>query len=195
MATSGKIKLVTFVTGNPNKLRELNSILLTAGLSDRVVNKDIDLPELQGLPEMVAREKCRLAAERVGGPVLVEDTSLCFNALGGLPGVYIKWFLDALGPDGLPKLLAAFPDKSAEARCVFAYSRGPGQEVKVFAGVCPGSIADKPAGDNRFGWDPIFKPDGFHETFAQMVPEVKNTISHRAKALSLVRDFLVGELE
>ncbi|PAA59174.1 hypothetical protein BOX15_Mlig015606g1 [Macrostomum lignano] len=86
MATSGKIKLVTFVTGNPNKLRELNSILLTAGLSDRVVNKDIDLPELQGLPEMVAREKCRLAAERVGGPVLVEDTSLCFNALGGLPG-------------------------------------------------------------------------------------------------------------
>jgi inosine triphosphate pyrophosphatase len=55
-----------------------------------LTHQKIDLPELQGEPEDVSREKCRLAAEKVGGPVIVEDTSLCYNALGGLPGVYIK---------------------------------------------------------------------------------------------------------
>ena len=55
-----------------------------------IISRKIDLPELQGEPEEVSREKCRLAAQQVGGPVMVEDTSLCFNALGGLPGVYIK---------------------------------------------------------------------------------------------------------
>jgi inosine/xanthosine triphosphate pyrophosphatase family protein len=55
-----------------------------------LVSAKIDLPELQGEPEEVAREKCKIAARQVGGPVMVEDTSLCFNALGGLPGIYIK---------------------------------------------------------------------------------------------------------
>jgi inosine triphosphate pyrophosphatase len=67
------------------------------------VNKKIDLPEYQGTPEVVCREKCKEAAKLVGGPVIVEDTCLCFNALNGLPGPYIKWFLDALKPDGLYK--------------------------------------------------------------------------------------------
>jgi len=59
-----------------------------------LTNAKIDLPELQGEPEDIAREKCRLAAEAVGGPVMCEDTCLCFNKLGGLPGAYIKWFLE-----------------------------------------------------------------------------------------------------
>jgi len=59
-----------------------------------LTNAKIDLPELQGEPEDIAREKCRLAAEAVGGPVMCEDTCLCFNKLGGLPGPYIKWFLE-----------------------------------------------------------------------------------------------------
>uniref|UniRef100_A0A1I8FM33 Non-canonical purine NTP pyrophosphatase n=1 Tax=Macrostomum lignano TaxID=282301 RepID=A0A1I8FM33_9PLAT len=130
------------------------------------------------------RKVPRLAAERVGGPVLVEDTSLCFNGPGRPTG-------------GVHQVV---PGRSGPGRPAQTVGRIPGQvgprlaacspTVAARPGVCPGSIADKPAGDNRFGWDPIFKPDGFHETFAQMVPEVKNTISHRAKALSLVRDFL-----
>lgn len=58
------------------------------------------VPEFQGEPDDIAREKCRLAAREVGGPVLTEDTCLCFNALQGLPGPYIKWFLDKLGHEG-----------------------------------------------------------------------------------------------
>lgn len=66
----------------------------------KVVNQDVDLPEYQGEPDDVARSKCELAASKVKGPVLTEDTSLCFNALKGMPGPYIKWFLGKIGPEG-----------------------------------------------------------------------------------------------
>jgi inosine triphosphate pyrophosphatase len=68
---------------------------------------------------------------------MVEDTSLCFNALGGLPGVYIKWFLEKLGHDGLNRLLAGWEDKTAYAQCIFALSLGPDDEPKVFVGRTP----------------------------------------------------------
>lgn len=63
----------------------------------------------QGEPEDISREKCRIAAKLVGGAVMVEDTSLCFNALGGLPGPYIKWFLEKLGHEGLNNMLGEGP--------------------------------------------------------------------------------------
>ena len=77
---------------------------------------------------------CALDILQMNGPVIIEDTSLCFNALGGLPGVYIKWFLEKLGHDGLNRLLAGFEDKSAYAQCVFAFCPGPKANVEVFAG-------------------------------------------------------------
>jgi inosine triphosphate pyrophosphatase len=80
---------ITFVTGNQKKLDEVIAILGDS-IPFKLTNIKLDLPELQGEPEEVSKEKCKLAAEKVTGPVLVEDTSLCFNALGGLPGVYIK---------------------------------------------------------------------------------------------------------
>ena len=88
-SSRAELRELTFVTGNAKKLQEVTAIL-GESLPYRLVSRKIDLPELQGLPEEVSREKCKLAAAKVGGPVIVEDTSLCFNALGGLPGVYIK---------------------------------------------------------------------------------------------------------
>ena len=85
---------VTFITGNMKKLEELQYIL---GDSINLDNKKIDLPELQGEPEEVAILKAKEAARQINGPVLIEDVSLCFNAFKGLPGVYIKWFVDKLG--------------------------------------------------------------------------------------------------
>jgi inosine triphosphate pyrophosphatase len=140
----------------------------------------------------VAIAKCRIAAETVQGPVMTEDTSLCFNALAGLPGVYIKWFLEKLGHEGLNNMLAAYPDKSAYAQCIFAFSEGPGSEPRVFVGRTPGTIV--PArGPTNFGWDPVFQPDGFEGTYAELDKEVKNTISHRAKSLNLLRTHLNKE--
>nr|XP_016509730.1 PREDICTED: inosine triphosphate pyrophosphatase-like [Nicotiana tabacum] len=88
---------VTFVTGNAKKLEEVRAIL---GQSIPFQSLKLDLPELQGEPEDISKEKARIAAKEVNGPVLVEDTCLCFNALKGLPGPYIKWFLQKIGHEG-----------------------------------------------------------------------------------------------
>ena len=186
MAAAGA-RVVTFVTGNSRKLEEVQAIV---GGGAKLVARALDLPELQGEPEEVARAKARLAQQQVGrgARVLVEDTSLCFNALGGLPGVYIKWFLDKTGHVGLNNLLAAYEDKSAYAQCIFALAE-PDGEVRTFVGRCPGRIV--PArGPTKFGWDPVFQPDGHATTFAEMAPETKNAISHRYKALSLLMAYL-----
>lgn len=177
--------MLTFVTGNKGKLLEVQAIL---GKSvPNLTNQKIDLPELQGEPEEISIEKCRLAAEKVKGPVIVEDTSLCFNALKGLPGVYIKWFLDKLGHEGLNNMLAAYEDKTAYAQCIFAFSPGPGHDPVTFVGRCPGKIV--PArGPNAFGWDPVFEAES-GQTFAEMSKEDKNQISHRSKSLALLQEY------
>ncbi|QVM11743.1 nucleoside triphosphate pyrophosphohydrolase ham1, variant 2 [Coccidioides posadasii str. Silveira] len=173
------MKSINFITGNKNKLTEVQAIL---GDAIEVQNKPVDLPELQGTIEDIAREKCKNAANavrspsllfgfihisktfcpwgvgiiltrsniQVNGPVLTEDTALEFNALGGLPGPYIKWFLEKLGHEGLNKLLYAFEDKSAVAVCTFAFAAGPGEEPILFQGRTDGKIV--PArGPAKFG--------------------------------------------
>ena len=138
----------------------------------------------------ISTEKCKLAVAVVNGPTLVEDTSLCYNALGGLPGPYIKWFLDKTGHEGLNNLLAAYTDKSAYSQCVFSLQMSPDDEPITFVGRCEGTIVPA-AGPTDFGWDPIFAPDGEGGlTFAQIAKARKNVISHRAKALEKVRAFL-----
>uniref|UniRef100_A0A671N1D5 XTP/dITP diphosphatase n=1 Tax=Sinocyclocheilus anshuiensis TaxID=1608454 RepID=A0A671N1D5_9TELE len=101
----------------------------------KLISKKIDLPEYQGEPDDISIHKCQEAARQVDGPVLVEDTCLCFRALGGLPGPYIKWFLDKLKPEGLCKLLAGFEDKSAWALCTFAFCAGKDKPVQLFRGI------------------------------------------------------------
>ncbi|KAH0928885.1 hypothetical protein HID58_014612 [Brassica napus] len=203
---------VTFVTGNAKKLEEVKAII---GSSIPFKSLKLDLPELQGEPEDISKEKARLAALQVNGPVLVEDTCLCFNALKGLPG--IKWFLEKLGHEGcdnqlflfpfsphplfylspnpqswsdscpgLNNLLMAYEDKSAYALCAFSFSHGPGAEPLTFLGKTPGKIV--PArGPTDFGWDPVFQPDGYDQTYAEMAKEEKNKISHRYKSLAMVK--------
>ncbi len=182
---------VTFVTGNAKKLEEVRAILSAEGdLPVSIVSQKIDLPELQGEPADISAEKCRLAADAVDGPVMVEDTSLCFNALGGLPGPYIKWFLEKTGHAGLNNLLAAYDDKSAYAQCIFSFCAGRGERVHTFDGRTAGTIV--PArGPTDFGWDPVFQPDGHEATYAEMDKATKNAISHRYRALDSLRKWLV----
>ncbi|KAJ1432368.1 Inosine triphosphate pyrophosphatase [Sesbania bispinosa] len=184
-AASGLVlsRPVTFVTGNAKKLEEVRAIL---GQSTPFQSLKLDLPELQGEPEDISKEKARLAALQVKGPVLVEDTCLCFNALKGLPGPYIKWFLQKIGHEGLNNLLMAYDDKSAYALCVFSFAAGPDSEPITFSGKTLGKIVP-PRGPNDFGWDPIFQPHGYEQTYAEMSKEEKNKISHRSKSLALVK--------
>lgn len=183
-------KQLLFVTGNQKKLEEVKAILESESIS--VSSVALDLPELQGEPENISKEKCRLAAAQVGGSevsIIVEDTSLCFNALKGLPGPYIKWFLAKLGHDGLNKMLYAYEDKSAYALCVFSLSTDKDAEPIIFRGETAGKIVP-PRGPTDFGWDPIFQPDGFEQTYAEMRKDVKNSISHRRKALNKLKEYL-----
>jgi len=174
-----------FVTSNANKLAEAKTILGETGVN--IESKSVEIPEIQGTIEEIAKDKARRAAEKVNGPVLVEDTSLCFNALKGLPGPYVKHFVKDLGNDGLVKLLAAYDDKTAQAVCTFAYCEGPGKEPILFEGRTNGKIV-RQRGEALFGWDPIFEYEG--STFAEMDKFKKNKISHRFKALQKLKEWL-----
>ncbi|PCG88906.1 Ham1-like protein [Penicillium occitanis (nom. inval.)] len=179
------MKTLNFITGNKNKLSEVRAILGDAVVVD---NKSVDVPEIQGTIEEIAKEKCRRAADAVGGPVLTEDTALEFHAYKGLPGPYIKSFLEALGHEGLNRMLDSFDDRSAEAVCTFAFSNGPGEEPLIFQGRTLGKIVSA-RGPPNFGWDPIFEYEG--KTYAEMDKEEKNKISHRYKALMELKAWLI----
>ncbi|XP_037028649.1 inosine triphosphate pyrophosphatase-like [Bradysia coprophila] len=182
---------ITFVTGNGKKLEEVISIL-GPSFNRQIVSKKLDLPELQGEVDEICIKKCQEAATQVQGPVIVEDVCLCFKALKGLPGPYIKWFVQRLGPEGLYTLLEGWDDKSAQAICTFAYAPCADGEVILFQGITEGHIV-YPRGPRDFGWCPCFQPVGYDKTYAELPPSEKNAISHRFKAVNKMREFFKSE--
>lgn len=106
-----------------------------------------------------------------------------------MPGPYIKWFLDKLGPSGLYKLLEGWEDKSAVAVCTIAYTAKPDEKVMLFKGEVEGEIVP-PRGPELFGWDPCFQPKGYDKTYAELGPEIKNKISHRSLAVRRFSDYI-----
>eukprot|EP00914_Ancora_sagittata_P005872 GHVO01011814.1.p1 GENE.GHVO01011814.1~~GHVO01011814.1.p1 ORF type:complete len:197 (-),score=30.75 GHVO01011814.1:383-973(-) len=187
-----------FCTGNQGKLKELSKTFEGCGIE--IQNIDIEIPEWQGTSHEIARKKCTWAYDSIsatapeGGDIhlIVEDTSLGFNAMNGLPGPYIKWFVQELGPPGLHKMLHGFEDKTAVATCTFAYWNGVGKGPLLFEGKTAGTIVE-PRGGNNFCWDPVFQPEGSTKTYAEMDREEKGSISHRGKAGILLREFLVSQ--
>ncbi len=168
---------ITFVTGNPKKAEQLSYHLDTP-----ILHQKLDLPEIQSLDlgEIVER-KAREAYRLVQSPVLVEDTSLKFQALGQLPGPLIKWFLKELGNEGLCKLLNGYSERTALAEVKFALFDG--KTMRIFDGQMPGVIAPQPRGEDGFGWDPIFIPQGNTKTWGEMSPEEQSATSMRRIAL------------
>ena len=192
-----KKKIINFVSGNKNKLRELSDIFQKHIKDVEIKQLDIDLPELQGLPEDIVRGKLKLALEKaknLKGPVLVEDTSVCFNAYGGLPGAYIKYFLKAIKPEGLYKMACAFKDHSAYAQSIYGLQKNAKTEPQLFIGKTDGEIVS-PRGDNNFGWDPCFQPKNYKQTYAEMEEDKKNKISHRGKSTKAMIDWIKDNLD
>lgn len=146
----------TFITGNQHKAEYLAKLL---GMP--LKHCKLDLAEIQSTStEEVVEHKVREAYKQLGAPVLVEDVYLGFTALNGLPGPFVKFFVEQ--PDGLDKLcrmLDAFDDRSATGGCVFGYYDG--SRLELLAGSLTGTIADRPRGNGGFGWDQIFCPDGY----------------------------------
>lgn len=178
---------IYFVTGNAKKWEEVKAIL-GPHLPGILHQATLDLPEPQGSTTDIALAKCCYAAQTLQAAVITEDTALVFKDMNGMPGPYIKWFLDALGVEGLAKMAISYSNSEAppaQAICTMAFCTGPSEEPILFQGITEGSIA-KPRGPLNFGWDPIFVPSPLIQTYAEMPKEVKNSVSHRYKALEML---------
>lgn len=190
------MKKIVFATNNQHKLEELRS--LTSGKIEILSLNDIschdDIPETSDTLEGNALQKARWVKERYGYDCFADDTGLEVEALGGAPGVYsARYAGDGHDSEANMRLLLhnmeGKDNRRARFRTVIALIEN-GKE-KLFDGIVEGMITEKPSGENGFGYDPIFRPEGFEETFAEMTSESKNSISHRGRAVKkLIYDLL-----
>lgn len=190
-----KYQTIFLATGNPDKIAELKRLLEPLGCTlksvlDVSVENEVeeDQPTLKGN----ALKKARFWYYKTGLPALADDTGLEVDALNGAPGVYSARYAgeSVTYQDNVNKLLKEMKGKTNRAarfRTVVALA---GNDEIIFEGVCEGEITEKPQGDGGFGYDPVFRPEGFEMTFAELSIDEKNRISHRGKALKKMVDYL-----
>lgn len=174
-----------FITGNQDK-----ADYLARQLGIALDHQKIDLDEVQStdLHEIVAH-KLRHAYEVTGQPVIVEDVSLSFTALGDLPGPYIKWFVEHAGSEACCRMLDGFDDRSATIRCTFGWYDG--KRMEFFDSELQGKISDHPRGENGFGFDTFFIMEGYGKTRAELPQnEVEKTYAEKMKPFGKLRTFL-----
>lgn len=189
-----KRKLV-FVTNNAHKLEEISSIL--GGKMELLSLKDIqctaDIPETADTLEGNAIQKAEYIHRHYGLDCFADDTGLEVEALDGAPGVYSARYAGE-GHDSeanMQKLLHNLEGKNnRKAQFRTAICLIMDDEQHLFEGICRGEIIKEKRGGAGFGYDPIFVPEGYTETFAELGNDIKNTISHRAKAVQMLCEFL-----
>lgn len=178
------MKELTFITSHAKKAEELSR-----HLDFPVAHYKLDLPEIQSLdPSEVVIAKAKEAYRILNRPVLVEDYSITFSALGALPGPLIKWFLQEMHVEGICRLLDGYPTRQATAQTCFALCDERG--VHVFGGAITGTITDKPRGSHGFGMDAIFVPDGTEQTWGEMSEDDQIVYSLRRIGLKKLEAYL-----
>lgn len=190
-----KRKLV-FATNNSHKLEEIKAILGDRFeiLSLQDIDCHEDIPETADTLEGNALIKARFVYNRYHLDCFADDTGLEVDALDGAPGVYSARYAGGAGHDSeanMKKLLHEMEgqtNRKARFRTVIAFIESG--QAKLFEGVVNGYITEKKCGESGFGYDPIFRPDGYQETFAEMGNEEKNKISHRANAVKKLCEYL-----
>ena len=162
------MKELRFITGNDGKLNEVRGIL---GDVFKIEKLNIDLPEIQETDaQKIIKDKLERARDHCEGEFIVEDTSLYFDCLGGLPGPLIKWFMGTIGNKGLFDICDKLGNYGAEAKTIFGHMDSSGK-INYFEGTIKGAICS-PAGIG-FGWDPIFCPEGFKKSFGEFSADEK----------------------
>ncbi len=188
------MKLV-FATHNQNKVKEVQALLPPTisllSLSDIGCNQEI--PETGETLEENAILKADFVTHKFGYPCFADDTGLLVNALDGAPGVYSARYAGEQrnSEDNMNKLLselASKKDRTARFETVIALNLKNQQHI--FKGIVEGEITTEKKGKKGFGYDPIFKPDAYVETFAELPLEVKNKISHRGRAIHQLLTYL-----
>ncbi|QQS22105.1 non-canonical purine NTP pyrophosphatase [Candidatus Saccharibacteria bacterium] len=178
-------KLPVFITGNQSK-----ADYLSRQLNVELKHQRLDLDELQSTDlHTIVAHKLLQAYDVMNCPVLVEDVSLVFNALGSLPGPYIKWFVEYAGDEVCCRMLDGFSDRSATIRCTFGYYDG--ERMEFFDSELRGTISDAPRGNNGFGFDRFFINEGRTITRAEMSQEEnEHTYATQMKPFAKVREFI-----
>lgn len=188
---------IVFATNNAHKLSEVRAVL--GGGYELVTLREVgiteDIPETGSTLDENASLKARYVYERTGLDCFADDTGLEVDALGGAPGVHsARYATDghdfAANNRKLLKELDGQGDRRARFRTVISLIRG-GEEVQV-EGIVQGHIATSEAGCGGFGYDPLFIPEGYDVTFAEMTAEEKNAISHRGRAVAALVEVLKG---
>ncbi len=191
------MKVLVFATNNAHKAREIESIL-GPGFQIKTL-RDIgcleDIEETEPTLEGNALLKARYVKERYGYDCFSEDTGLEVTSLDGAPGVHTARYAGpGRDPDDniqlLLKNLENKSDRSARFRTIIALLYD--QQEVLLEGICQGSIATEKRGTGGFGYDPVFVPDGYEHTFAELGDEVKNEISHRARATAKLLEAIRG---
>lgn len=187
-------------TKNAGKIREIERLLehLPIILRNAGEYKEIEEPEETGLTFAEnAVLKAKYYAEKTGLLSLADDSGLEVEALNGEPGVFSARYggADATNEEKIAKLLKELRQTNDENRfarfvCSMAIADDSGKVQYLTDGVCQGKIANNPIGNNGFGYDPIFIPEGFSETFGELSSEIKQKISHRSRAIDKIIDFL-----
>lgn len=178
--------MLYFITGNKNKFAEIQAML------PAVQHLEVDLPEVQDVDaHKIIAAKLQEARKHNDGALMIEDTSLYFDCLNGLPGPLIKWFMETIGNDGLAQIAHKLGNAKAQAKTIIGYSTAD-QHLYYFEGIVEGSIV-APRGATHFGWDPIFQPNNSQKTFAEMSAQEKNATSMRRRAAEKLKEFLNTE--
>lgn len=191
---------IVFATNNKHKLDEIRSILGSRFeiLSLNDIGCYADIPETANTLEGNAIQKARYIVENFGYDCFADDTGLEVPALGGEPGVHSARYAEGTDHDSeanMQKLLRCLVDKDdrrAQFRTVICLARKEDvADYTLFEGVVKGTIAKEKQGTEGFGYDPIFVPEGYEESFAQLGMDIKNSISHRARAVEKLARYLV----
>lgn len=180
------IMAIKFITSNQNKFNEIRDTLAPIAVEMVPINLD----EIQSLDakEIIAH-KLEEAKKQQEGELIVEDTSLYLECLNfGLPGPFIKWYLDVLGAEGIAKMAIQLGATKAYAKTYIGLSKGG--VISFFEGRNDGQIV-MPTGDKDFGWGPIFKPNDSNKTYGEMDREEKYALSMRAQAALSLKDYLL----
>ncbi len=170
---------ILFATSNKNKFNEAAQMLKAEGIDLKQYSFSYNEIRSDSLEE-IARDAITAAYKRCKLPVFVEDSGLFIESLSGFPGAYSSWALNKIGLDGILKLMEGKDNRSAYFEACIAYRDG--YDVVTFRGKCPGRISEEARGEDGFGYDSIFIPEGEHQTFAESI-ELKNKLSHRYKSL------------
>jgi XTP/dITP diphosphohydrolase len=188
------MKLV-FATNNLNKLKEVQEMLPSSIelLSLKDINCFDEVDETETTLEGNAQLKADYITQKFGFNCFADDTGLEVESLDGKPGVYSARFAGepSNSENNMQKLLVDLETKTKrKAQFRTAVSLNINEKKFLFEGICTGEILTKKQGEKGFGYDPVFKPEGFNQSFAEMTSEEKNKISHRGIAIRKLVDFL-----